>query len=111
MSDVNRDLNQERGATMSRIDTLARRDRPISAVSETAPIELDCKGLLCPLPVYRTSQAINLLRQGQTLRVECTDPGSLADFPALARQRGLTLLSATAENGVQVFLLRKDSAQ
>ncbi len=72
--------------------------------------ELDCKGLLCPLPVYRTSQAIGRLKPGQVLRVECTDPGSLADFPAFARQRGLALLSAAAEDGVQVFYLRKEAA-
>jgi tRNA 2-thiouridine synthesizing protein A len=74
-----------------------------------ADAELDCKGLLCPLPVYRTSQALNRLQAGQVLRVECTDPGSLADFPALARQRGLTLLSAVERDGVQVFHLRKET--
>ena len=70
--------------------------------------ELDCRGLLCPLPVYQASRAIGRLQPGQVLRVECTDPGSLADFPALARQRGLTLLSAEEREGVQVFRLRKE---
>jgi tRNA 2-thiouridine synthesizing protein A len=63
-----------------------------SAPAVCADVELDCRGLLCPLPVYRTSQALGRLKAGQVLRVECTDPGSLADFPALARQRRLTLL-------------------
>ncbi len=75
-----------------------------------ADLELDCKGLLCPLPVYKTGQALKRLTPGQVLRVECTDPGSLADFPALARQRGDTLLSASEERGVQVFYLRKGAA-
>jgi len=69
--------------------------------------ELDCKGLLCPLPVYKASQALNRLRPGQVLRVECTDPGSLADFPALARQRGDVLLSSAKQGDVQVFLIKK----
>jgi tRNA 2-thiouridine synthesizing protein A len=73
--------------------------------------ELDCKGLLCPLPVFRTAQALERLQPGQVLKVECTDPGSLADFPALARQRGYTLLSADAAEGVQVFHLRKEAPQ
>jgi tRNA 2-thiouridine synthesizing protein A len=72
--------------------------------------ELDCKGLLCPLPVYRTAQAIGRLKPGEVLRVECTDPGSLADFPAFARQRGHALLSAEDRGGVQVFYLRKEPA-
>ena len=73
-----------------------------------ADVSLDCRGLLCPLPVYKASQAIDKLAPGQVLRVACTDPGSLADFPALARQRGLTLLSAEERGGVQVFRLRRE---
>jgi TusA-related sulfurtransferase len=46
-----------------------------------ADAELDCKGLLCPLPVYQAARAIARLHRGQVLRIECTDPGSLADFP------------------------------
>jgi tRNA 2-thiouridine synthesizing protein A len=77
--------------------------------SQTGDVDLDCRGLLCPLPVYRAGQAITRLARGQVLRVVCTDPGSLADFPAFARQRGLTLLSAAEENGTQVFQLRRDT--
>ncbi len=76
----------------------------------TADAELDCKGLLCPLPIYRTAQAIGRLKPGEVLRVECTDPGSLADFPAFARQRGHALVSAETQGGVQVFYLRKEPA-
>ncbi len=78
------------------------------AETSVADAELDCRGLLCPLPVYQASRAIDRLLPGQALRVVCTDPGSLADFPALARQRGLALLSAEERDGVQVFRLRKD---
>jgi tRNA 2-thiouridine synthesizing protein A len=70
--------------------------------------QLDCKGLLCPLPIYRTAQVMAQLKSGDVLRVECTDPGSLADFPAFARQRGHTLVSAEDKDGVQVFYLRKE---
>ena len=73
-----------------------------------ADAELDCKGLLCPLPVYRAAQAMDRLKAGAVLRIECTDPGSLADFPAFARQRGHALLSADEQRGVQVFYLRKE---
>ena len=99
----------QRGVTMSEVDMLASRDAAQSGPSGAAAVELDCKGLLCPLPVYRASQAISRLEPGSVLRVECTDPGSLADFPAFARQRNLTLLSATVRDGVQVFELRKEA--
>ena len=78
--------------------------------TEAFDTTLDCKGLLCPLPVYRTAQALEPLRVGQVLRIECTDPGSLADFPAFARQRGHTLLSSESADGVHVFYIRKDAA-
>jgi tRNA 2-thiouridine synthesizing protein A len=71
--------------------------------------DLDCKGLLCPLPVYKAGQAMQRLAPGEVLRIECTDRGSLEDFPAFARQRGHTLLSAEDRGGIQVFLIRKGS--
>lgn len=77
--------------------------------SESFDVALDCKGLLCPLPVFRTAQALERMQPGQVLKIECTDPGSLADFPALAKQRGHTLLSAADVGGVQVFFLRKEA--
>jgi len=90
---------------MSNVESAAVRPEAQAAPPDA---ELDCRGLLCPLPVYQASRAIGRLQPGQVLRVECTDPGSLADFPALARQRGLTLLSAEEREGVQVFRLRKE---
>lgn len=73
--------------------------------------ELDCKGLLCPLPVYQASAAMARLEPGQVLRVECTDPGSLEDFPAFARQQRHALVAAEDRGDTQVFLLRKDGGR
>lgn len=78
-------------------------------ISHAADVDLDCTGMLCPLPVYKTSRVIAGLNKGQVLRVRCTDPGSLEDFRAFARQRGHTLLSADDRDGVQVFYLRKET--
>jgi TusA-related sulfurtransferase len=71
------------------------------------PETLDCSGLICPLPIYKTAAALARLEPGQVLRVVCTDPGSLADIPALARRGGHTLLSVEELEGVQTFLLQK----
>ncbi len=68
---------------------------------------LDCRGLLCPLPVYKASMAMKQLETGQTLEIICTDLGSLEDFPAFARQGGHQLLSSTEENGQQTFHILK----
>lgn len=68
---------------------------------------LDTSGLLCPLPVYQAAMVLNRLGKGDVLELICTDPGSLADIPALARQRGDTLVDASQSDGTQTFLIRK----
>jgi tRNA 2-thiouridine synthesizing protein A len=70
-------------------------------------LELDASGLLCPLPVYRASLALDQLSPGQVLRLITTDPGSLEDIPALARQTGNTLLAAERNQGQQLFWIEK----
>jgi len=69
--------------------------------------ELDTSGLLCPLPVYKAALALGQLAPGQVLRLITTDPGSLEDIPALARQRGDILLSAERHEDHQEFLIQK----
>ena len=47
------------------------------------------------------------MQSGQILKVSSTDPGSVKDMQAFARQTGNELLS-TAENGGEfIFLMRK----
>jgi TusA-related sulfurtransferase len=72
--------------------------------------ELDASGLLCPLPVYRASLALAQLSTGQVLRLVTTDPGSLEDIPALARQTGNTLLAVEREEDRQLFWIEKGLA-
>lgn len=75
-------------------------------VSET----LDCRGLLCPLPVYKAGIVLNRLSDGEVLELVTTDPGALEDIPALARQRGDTLIRTERGDGTQTFWLRKGAA-
>ena len=70
-------------------------------------LELDCKNLLCPMPIIKISQAIKLISPGGTIRMETTDPGSKHDMAAWARQTGNELLE-TGQNGrVYHFLVRR----
>lgn len=71
---------------------------------------LDCAGLLCPLPVYKAGVVLSRLSDGDVLQLITTDPGALEDIPALARQRGDTLLRTEKGDGTQTFWLRKGSA-
>jgi tRNA 2-thiouridine synthesizing protein A len=73
----------------------------------TVATTLDTSGLLCPLPVYKAALVLKPLRTGDVLELICTDPGSLADIPAMVRQRGDELLETTQTDTTQVFLIRK----
>ncbi len=50
--------------------------------------ELDARGLLCPMPVIKTQNAIQQMSTGDTLTVTATDPGVLHDIPAWCRVNG-----------------------
>lgn len=81
-------------------------------IPSTAEVtDLDCSGLLCPLPVYKAALVLNQLDDGEVLRLVTTDPGALRDIPAMARQRGDTLVEVVEEDGKQVFVVKKGSSE
>ena len=69
--------------------------------------ELDVRGLNCPMPILKTKKALAEVASGQLLRVIATDPGSLRDFQAFARQTGHELIEQTHDNVEFVHVLRK----
>ena len=69
--------------------------------------ELDARGLNCPLPILRTKKALGTLISGQILKVISTDPGSVKDMQAFARQTGNELLSSAETSGEFVFYLKR----
>ena len=69
--------------------------------------ELDARGLNCPLPILRTKKALSELSGGQVLKIISTDPGSVKDFQAFAKQTGNDLLESSEANGEYIFLMRK----
>jgi tRNA 2-thiouridine synthesizing protein A len=79
--------------------------------TEVETIELDCTGLLCPLPVYKAALALGRLQPGERLRLITTDPGALQDVPAMARQRSDTLVSVDSTAGHQTFVIEKGPEQ
>lgn len=72
-----------------------------------ADLVLDCKGVLCPMPVIRVSQAIKTIGVGQILEVQTTDPGSRPDMEAWSKQTGHELLASQEGNRVFTFYVRR----
>jgi TusA-related sulfurtransferase len=77
------------------------------ATTLTADKVLDCTGLLCPIPVIKTSKTIKELEVGQVLKMIATDPGAPADMEAWARQTGHELMASETENDTFTFYIRR----
>ena len=72
------------------------------------PVQLDLRGLKCPLPALRTRKALKQARPGQLFLVECSDPLSVIDIPNLLRETGDRLEGQeTGADGIYVFRICK----
>lgn len=69
--------------------------------------ELDATGLNCPLPILRAKKTLAGMESGQVLRIVATDPGSVKDFDAFARQTGNELMDSGEDDGKYTFLMKK----
>ena len=69
--------------------------------------EIDTRGLNCPLPILKAKKALASMESGQVLKVVSTDPGSLRDFQAFAKQTGNELVGQQTEGDEFIHLLRR----
>jgi TusA-related sulfurtransferase len=69
--------------------------------------ELDTSGLLCPLPILKAKKALADMASGQLLKVVSTDPGSMRDFQAFARQTGNELVAQQTVDDEFVHVVRR----
>ncbi len=69
--------------------------------------ELDTRGLNCPLPILKAKKALSELSSGQVLKVVATDPGSVRDFQAFARQTGNELVEQSTQGDEFIHFLRR----
>ena len=73
----------------------------------TIDAEVDARGLACPLPILRAKKALSALDSGKLLRVLATDPGSVRDFQAFARQTGNELVAQVQNGTVWSHVMRR----
>jgi tRNA 2-thiouridine synthesizing protein A len=69
--------------------------------------EVDARGLNCPLPILKAKKALADMASGEVLKVVSTDPGSMRDFQAFARQTGNELVEQVKSGSDFVHLLRR----
>jgi tRNA 2-thiouridine synthesizing protein A len=69
--------------------------------------ELDTRGLNCPLPILKAKKALAELTSGQMLKVVATDPGSVRDFQAFAKQTGNELVDQQTIGADFIHVMRR----
>ena len=68
---------------------------------------LNLRGLKCPLPALRTRKALSEMPPGDVLVVECTDPLTSIDIPALLDKTGDALEAQTRKGKLIIFRICK----
>jgi len=70
--------------------------------------EVDTRGMACPLPILKAKKALTEIGSGELIKVVATDPSSVRDFQAFARQTGNELIeqSNTAQDEY-IHILRR----
>lgn len=77
-------------------------------IKEIKPDEiLDCVGLACPMPIFKTANKIKEMTSGQVLEVQADDDGIEKDMPAWCKRTENEYLGLAKENGEYRVFVRK----
>jgi tRNA 2-thiouridine synthesizing protein A len=68
---------------------------------------LDCTGLFCPEPVYRTRLELDKMKAGETLEIQADDPAAERDLQSLAKRLGHEIVHTQKVGSKLIFLIRK----
>lgn len=73
----------------------------------TSNVELDCKGMNCPLPILKTKKTIDTMSSGEVLKMLATDPGSVNDMASWSKRTGNEVIEHTEDGDVHTFYIKK----
>lgn len=81
-------------------------------MSDPAPevviaIEVDAKGLACPLPVIELARAIDGVAVGEVVKLLATDPAARVDVPVWCRMQRQRLRAHAEVGGTWEFLVER----
>jgi len=68
-------------------------------------IELDTRGLLCPLPVLKLRKLIKNTKQKNKIKLMTDDPAAIVDVPHFCNEQGHQILESSKENGYDIFII------
>ncbi|MEO5709725.1 MAG: sulfurtransferase TusA family protein [Nocardioidaceae bacterium] len=71
-------------------------------------VELDCRGMLCPLPIIRLANNLGDIAVGQTMAVVADDAAARPDIAAWCRMRSQEFVGEDlADDAVPRFVVRR----
>jgi tRNA 2-thiouridine synthesizing protein A len=68
---------------------------------------LDCSGLFCPEPVFRTRMQLDEMKIGETLEITADDPAAKSDIENLAENLGQEIVESVQEDNVTRIIIKK----
>ena len=69
-------------------------------------IELDTRGLLCPLPVLKLRKAIQKIESNEKIRLITDDPAAIVDVPHFCNEQGYQITESLQEKGHGLFIIK-----
>ena len=70
-------------------------------------IELDLKGLNCPLPILKTKKFLSTLKNGIEICIYTTDPSSINDFQDFCDKTGNILVSQSQTDDIITTIIKR----
>ena len=70
---------------------------------------LDCIGLYCPEPLFRTREQIDAIAPGEILEVFADDPAAEEDIKRFAKRTGNEVVGFEKKDDVLRFLIKRRS--
>ena len=72
-------------------------------------IEVDTRGLICPLPVLKLQKLIKSTKKKDKIKLMTDDPAAIVDVPHFCNEQGHQILESSKENGYDLFIIKSFS--
>jgi|Deesub1362A_J573_1020465.scaffolds.fasta_scaffold00131_35 TusA-related sulfurtransferase len=69
---------------------------------------LDCRKLVCPMPVLKTKKAVKGMPAGKILEVLATDKAAPKDITAWAKKAGVEVLKIEGDEEFKIYLKKSE---
>ena len=72
-------------------------------------IELDTRGLLCPLPVLKLRKLLESTKQKDKIKLMTDDPAAIVDVPHFCNEQGYQILESSKETDYDFFIIENST--